>query len=174
METESYLSLPASVKEARLNKSKNYFTGQPCKRGHIAPRFTSTRKCYECSKGYCKEQYQNTPAMRGRSKKWYWNNYERSLATLKAYRENNPGVIAASAKARRQATPAWVNKKELNTLYKEAKQLTNATGVPHEVDHIIPISNAKVCGLHVKCNLRIITRELNRAKRNKFECRMTT
>lgn len=34
--------------EAKLLGYKHYFTGIPCKRGHISKRFTSTRQCFEC------------------------------------------------------------------------------------------------------------------------------
>lgn len=37
-----------SWKEAKLAGSIKYFTGKPCKKGHISPRFTSTRHCIEC------------------------------------------------------------------------------------------------------------------------------
>jgi 5-methylcytosine-specific restriction endonuclease McrA len=38
-----------------------------------------------------------------------------------------------------------------------------------EVDHIIPIKNPTVCGLHVLPNLRVISRTENRRKHNKFD-----
>ena len=44
-----------------------------------------------------------------------------------------------------------------------AKQLTEETGVPHEVDHTIPISKG---GLHHQDNLQVLTREENRRKSN--------
>lgn len=39
-----------SRREALLAGYSTYFTGKPCKHGHIAPRFTSSRQCKECSK----------------------------------------------------------------------------------------------------------------------------
>ena len=44
-------------KEAIATKSTRYFTGKPCKYGHVAERFTSQRECCECHdirKGYIK------------------------------------------------------------------------------------------------------------------------
>jgi 5-methylcytosine-specific restriction endonuclease McrA len=46
--------------------------------------------------------------------------------------------------------------------------LTKATGERYVVDHIIPLSNPDVCGLHVPWNLRVITQEENLKKSNKL------
>jgi 5-methylcytosine-specific restriction endonuclease McrA len=54
-------------------------------------------------------------------------------------------------------------------IYRQAKKLTQKTGILHEVDHIIPLQNHLVCGLHVENNLQILTREQNRKKFNHFE-----
>jgi hypothetical protein len=35
---------------AKANNSSTYFTGKPCKRGHVAERFVSTYTCVECSR----------------------------------------------------------------------------------------------------------------------------
>lgn len=40
---------------AKANGSPTYFTGKPCKRGHLSERFVSTYTCMECSR---KELYQ--------------------------------------------------------------------------------------------------------------------
>lgn len=66
------------------------------------------------------------------------------------------------------ATPFWVVKKEINAIYAEARALTLETGIKMEVDHIVPIMNPNVCGLHCVENLQIITMDENRAKHNSF------
>lgn len=66
------------------------------------------------------------------------------------------------------ATPPWANKKAIRAIYAEAKRLTNETGIPHEVDHIVPIQGAKVCGLHVEHNLQILTKVKNVQKHANF------
>lgn len=38
----------ASPKEAREKGVRYYFTGKPCPRGHIGPRFASIRRCRKC------------------------------------------------------------------------------------------------------------------------------
>lgn len=58
-------------------------------------------------------------------------------------------------------------KQEILKFYEEARLKSIQTGVPHVVDHIIPVSGKTVCGLHVPWNLRVITRSENCKKSNK-------
>lgn len=65
----------------------------------------------------------------------------------------------------RDAFDENANQKKINEMYCEAKRLTKETGIPHEVDHIIPISKG---GKHHEDNLQIITMSENRKKSNKI------
>jgi len=47
-----------------------------------------------------------------------------------------------------------------------AQRLTRTTGVPHEVDHEVPLLGKAVCGLHWEGNLRVVARSENRRKGN--------
>ena len=71
-------------------------------------------------------------------------------------------------KRTKNAMPAWANKAAIRSIYEEAAGLTISTGVKHEVDHIVPLTNKLVCGLHVEHNLRVTTFTENRQKSNKF------
>ena len=71
----------------------------------------------------------------------------------------------------RNATPPWITKAQKQTmrhLYEQAAQLTKITGERYVVDHIVPLINPVVCGLHVPWNLRVITQEENLKKSNKL------
>ena len=57
------------------------------------------------------------------------------------------------------------NPEKINEFYKKAVRLTEETGIPHEVDHIIPISKG---GKHHEDNLQIITMRENRKKHTKI------
>jgi hypothetical protein len=73
----------------------------------------------------------------------------------------------AAVKAR---TPKWLNDDDLRQIdahYLEAARKTRETGIPHQVDHIIPLRGRKVSGLHVPQNLRVVTRSENVRKHNK-------
>ena len=66
------------------------------------------------------------------------------------------------------ATPQWANKDKIKLLYSYAKQLTEETGIEHQVDHIIPLRHPLVCGLHVEHNLQILSKSDNITKSNNF------
>jgi len=71
-------------------------------------------------------------------------------------------------KRTKHATPAWADKESIKEIYQLAAKLTESTGIMHEVDHIVPLTNKLVCGLHVPHNLRVVTFEENRKKSNTF------
>ena len=60
------------------------------------------------------------------------------------------------------------NKLAILKIYIEA-QIKNLTRRGKwQVDHIIPLSNPYVCGLHVPCNLQVLSRTQNTNKTNNF------
>lgn len=69
----------------------------------------------------------------------------------------------------RLGTPRWANREKMLAIYLERARLEEETGIPHEVDHIVPVVNKLVCGLHWEGNMRIITTEENRRKSNRFD-----
>jgi 5-methylcytosine-specific restriction endonuclease McrA len=189
-------NLPTTREEAKKTGNKYYFTGQPCKHGHIAPRKTKGA-CVECLKiewqrgnesraGYFKE-YNKRDDIKDRKSDWYQANRDavidraktRPAKKLREYRnvwkENNILQVRADTKARRrkhrEATPPWLTRKqktEIRQLYQIAITMTKTTGEQYVVDHIVPLRSSDVCGLHVPWNLRVITQEENLKKSNKL------
>jgi len=98
--------LPASADAARTAGSTRYFTGKPCKRGHIGPRYTAGKNCCECSNRSSREstrrnyekyepnrkayREQNREAYRVRDAEYYLNNKERILEKSKINSKKNP------------------------------------------------------------------------------------
>lgn len=54
-------------------------------------------------------------------------------------------------------------------MFRLAERLSRETGVPHAVDHIIPLTHPDVCGLDVPWNLQVLTASDNSRKRNSFD-----
>jgi hypothetical protein len=64
------------------------------------------------------------------------------------------------------ATPPWFDRAEVRRLDKRAKEISKQKGVPYVVDHVIPVTNKRVCGLNVHTNMAIITYQENARKSN--------
>ena len=61
----------------------------------------------------------------------------------------------------RDACPAWADLQEIKEFYNNCPK-------GYHVDHIIPLTNEYVCGLHVIENLQYLPAHENIAKSNKF------
>jgi hypothetical protein len=190
-------NLPKTRAEAKATGATHYFTGEPCKHGHIAPRKTKGA-CIECLKvewqkaaetraDYFRE-YNQREDIKDRKNEWYQENRDaviaaaatRPAAVLREYRNawkaNNKVQIRADTKARRRkhrdATPPWLTrrqKSEIRQIYQIAITMTQTTGEQYVVDHIVPLRGESVCGLHVPWNLRVITQDENLKKSNKHD-----
>lgn len=102
-------------------------------------------------------------------------NREKFVTYNRSYRLAHLAEDAARSMKRytskKQAAPMWLTKDQylqILDFYKLAKELTLATGIAHQVDHIVPIQGNNVCGLHVPWNLQVITALENRKKSNKL------
>jgi hypothetical protein len=189
-------NLPKTRQEAKATGAKYYFTGEPCKHGHVAPRKTKGA-CVECLKVEWRQavekradyffEYNRREYVKERKNEWYEAHKDQVMqaaltrpaevkrAYQKAWKDRNLVWVRADTKARRRkhrdATPAWLTraqKSQIRELYKIAITMTKTTGEQYVVDHIVPLRSDVVCGLHVPWNLRVITQGENLLKSNKL------
>lgn len=67
-----------------------------------------------------------------------------------------------------QRTPRWANKSAIRAVYERAALISMQTGIPHQVDHDVPLVCEYASGLHVEHNLQILTAADNASKSNRF------
>ena len=133
---------------------------------------TENREYYEETKRayFAREDIQERA--RKRIREWVKNNPDKKKEMDKKFAQENPGLVnsyKALRRARaRRAVPPWLTDEErlqIAALYDKCKEISEATGIPHAVDHIIPLAGKHVSGLHVFANLRIITAEENNRRK---------
>ncbi len=101
-------------KKAKILRLNKYFTGKPCKWGHIVERYTRDGNCLKCSynrsikwqvENSDKKRYHNNNYMRKNKEKyskynavWRKENIEKRRETGEKWRRNNPDVVKEGKK----------------------------------------------------------------------------
>ena len=74
---------------------KHYFTGKPCRKGHISERYVVNTDCVMCRKLKHKREYPNEKdRIIERQLKWYYKNKDYVSDYARSYRERNPDYFA--------------------------------------------------------------------------------
>ncbi|HLO98683.1 MAG TPA: hypothetical protein VK171_08825 [Fimbriimonas sp.] len=177
------IDLPKTKKEAIEKGFKRYSDGKPCRHGHVADKRASTGECWECRRlnfkkwteknkdeiiakrlAYKKEHAERIKEQRAKN---YRDNIERERKRNKKYNSENPwirkSVKAVRKRGMKRAKPRVVSWSEIATVYK----LASSSG--KTVDHIVPLFNPVVCGLHVPWNMQLMSLEDNLRKSWKFD-----
>lgn len=100
---------------------KHYFTGKPCKNGHIANRFRSSRMCVECAKA-------KDLSTRSDRLKYFMDyqkrNPEQAIAAQEKYRESNRELMREKDRARKQNPET----KQKRAAYERARRQNKRAG----------------------------------------------
>jgi hypothetical protein len=89
-----------SLGEARSRGLERYFTGKPCKHGHISERRTKGSNCIECDNGRDRGDYNrryyaaNAEAKKDYSREYYVAHAETYRERVKIFRASNPDYQA--------------------------------------------------------------------------------
>lgn len=125
-----------SRKQAKELGLKYYFTGKPCKHGHITERLTCNGDCVECRRDRVKSHYKdNKEKSAQRTKKWRELNkdkvktynteyYKSNQDKIKKYREDNKERMKEQRKPRDQYHKEYYqkNKDRRKAYYQENKE----------------------------------------------------
>lgn len=101
-----------------------------------------------------------------RSRSWFNENKTEANQKHAEYKKENRGLYTALENKRRaaklRATPKWANHAIIKDMYVIAARRGQ------HVDHIVPLKNGLVCGLHCEDNLQLLDPAENLSKGNRF------
>jgi len=169
-----------SKKEAKSLDLNRYFTGKPCKHGHITERLIGGT-CRGCNRMHPKNHPERSKKCRDenreiynrKSREYYQRRKSAVSISTKKWAQANPEKKAKYYEQRRDllnnATPDWSNDNIIKMIYIERNEMNKISNLTYHVDHIVPLNHPLVCGLHCEDNLQIIESSLNFKKSNRFD-----
>jgi len=93
-------------REAKEQRLPRYFTGRPCKHGHIAERYTSNNKCLDCNREQGRaNHYIYFDKKQDRQKRYYGDNKDRIRAMNDRWAAEHPVKIKEIHKSWRDRNP---------------------------------------------------------------------
>jgi len=174
--------MPNQYSQSRVNRlkaieegKKTYTSETICKHCGSYEKYVSTSNCSPCAIKSGLEKLNNEELMKPyrtkektkkRVDKWRKENPEKWKEQNKRYPEKNNAKEAKRRASIKNQTPDMTQKEidKIFSIYEECSRISLETGIPHEVDHIIPICKG---GLHHPSNLQILTMKENRTKGSK-------
>jgi 5-methylcytosine-specific restriction endonuclease McrA len=162
---------------------KRYFTGKPCKHGHVSERYASTGGCVECSRKHDSDgagaerarlwRQKNPDRRREYKREWSENNKERvreiQAKAHKKWRASNLQQERARVshnRAKRKSVEGSYTNEDLQRIKLAQKnkcaicRVSLCRVIPH-IDHIIPIASG---GSNYPSNIQFLCAACNLSK----------
>ena len=163
--TRQHSELPRTRMEAEATGSKRYFTGEPCKNGHVGERYASCGACVVCAiaraaarqiadpgakSAYDRNRYLTNPLARVGAGAWAKNNPDKANEARRRWKVENP-------EKHKESQTAWAlrnpEKVQSNVRARRARK-RNAEGRHTEKDITDLLSRQKYkcaeCGTSVR------------------------
>lgn len=123
--------------------------------------------------GQRRRYHENSEKIKKDQKRYREKNKEKIRAAQQAYRDRdragwNARGSASRAERIKRVVP-WSDPAKTKEIYDTAIEVSRITGMPWEVDHVMPMQGSGVSGLHHQDNLMIVPKYDNRSKGAKFE-----
>ena len=140
---------------------------QECKREFLPKRSDSNHCSLYCIKRnkFLKRKDHYTAYLKKYRKDKYEERKEFNSLRMKKHYLDNKGYYKDKTNKRRaiklRAIPKFANLDKIKEIYKNCPK-------GYHVDHIIPLNNPIVCGLHVEWNLQYLSAKENCSKGNKL------
>lgn len=150
----------------RLNAAHVCWFEKPCSHcGVVKPlsEFKKDASKFDGRRAECRECSSRKQAEKREARR------QREAAKRALYRAGQRQRTKKYKVSKRAATPVWADMEKIASIYRIAAELTERTGTPYHVDHIVPINGRLVCGLHCEANLQILEGSENARKRNAFD-----
>ena len=172
MPQKRFPDIPGETREERKKRLGRDYSRANAEKNRLKCRewhFSNKEKVSARAAAYRKE---NLEKLRAYHKQWREANKEKLKAYHSAHVKANLDQYAERNRRREarkvNATPKWANRFFISEAYALAKLRTKMLGVVHHVDHIVPLKNKLVCGLHVEANLQVIPSLENCVKNNRY------
>lgn len=87
---EKHLQIYSRATAKKLGLTR-YFTGKPCKSGHVVERRAASGACLECEKRWAKPK-ENTEKEKQRKRKWYEENKEKARLSSQRFSKRKSSI----------------------------------------------------------------------------------
>ncbi|MEY9198704.1 hypothetical protein ABIA16_003820 [Sinorhizobium fredii] len=105
-DTDQKTGLAKTRAEARERGEKHYFTGEPCKYGHVDIRYTSSGECAECTRIKSAKYRSENAVMILEKWRIRWSE-GKDAETRRKWRDENRQAISERERARRASDPEY-------------------------------------------------------------------
>jgi 5-methylcytosine-specific restriction endonuclease McrA len=158
-----------SYSDAKASGAKFYFTGKPCKRGHITKRDVSTRCCDECRKIVGREWVNNNrdkmraadrkwrqshpDKVKAKGHRWYWSNPKKH--TLDAIRWNRAHPERRVESSRKWQKNHPENRRAHHVLRRSRKRSAEGKFTAADIKRLLKLQRNR-CAFYANCRTRFV------------------